>query len=184
MSDLKYEDPKPEKLPIVVLATRLTTLVALAVSIGLLRSISVTYNVGPFSNTFSYDDVSTYQYVFFGMVAGFSYTILQVPFALYFFFRKERIKNGALLVFEFYGDKICLTLLATVVGSLYGATVEKMEHVDEIKGFEGGYDAKDYHLKMTTFFMMVHISAAFLLVGFLCSVVSSIVSSRSLAKKS
>ncbi|KAJ9553946.1 hypothetical protein OSB04_017991 [Centaurea solstitialis] len=184
MSDLKYEDPKPSKLPIVTLATRVTTLVALAVSLGLLKSISVTYKVGPFSETFNYDDVGTYRYAFFGMVTGFCYTLLQVPFALYFFFKKKRFNNDAFLMFEFYADKICLILLATVVGSVYGATVETKKYVDGIDGFEGGYDADDYHLKMTAFFLMIYISAAFLLVGFLCSIVLSIVSSRSLANKS
>ncbi|KAI3816434.1 hypothetical protein L1987_16131 [Smallanthus sonchifolius] len=119
------------------------------------------------------------------MVAGFGYNLLQLPFAMYFFFTKKRlINNNVFLYFEFYGDKICLTLLATAVGSLFGATVETKKASSKIKAFDGGYDAKDYHSKTDDFCMMAYVSSAFLLIGFLSSMISSIMSSTALSNKS
>ncbi|KAK1419785.1 hypothetical protein QVD17_29117 [Tagetes erecta] len=185
MSDFKYEDPKASKVPIVTLATRVTTLATLAVSMSLLRSNSVTYKVGPFPATFNYNNVSTYEYVFFAMVVGFGYNLLHVPFAMYFFFTKKRlINNNAFFDFEFYGDKTCFTILATAVGSLFGATVETRKAAFAIPGFEGGYDANDYHSKVEKFCVMAYVSGAFLLVGFFSSMISSISSSKVVSNKS
>ncbi|KAK1419783.1 hypothetical protein QVD17_29114 [Tagetes erecta] len=184
MSDLKYDEPKASKMPIVTLASRVTILATLAVSMSLLKSNGVTYKQGPDDPVpFNYNDVVTYEYVFFGMVAGFGYNLLQVPFAMYFFFTKKRlINNNTFFEFEFYGDKICLTLLATVVGSLFGATVETRNRSLDIEDIDG-YPAANYHLKVKEFCMMAYVSAGFLLIGFISSMVLSIVSSKALAIK-
>nr|XP_043614018.1 CASP-like protein 4D1 [Erigeron canadensis] len=184
MSDLKYDYQEGSKFPAAALTTRVITLVTLAVSMGLLRSNSVTYKIGPSPVPFAYKDVATYEYVFFAMIAGFAYTLLQLPFAIFFFLIKKRlINNNAFIGFEFYGDKICLTILATAVGSVFGATVETRKGASLITHFDGGlYDANDYHSKVDDFCMISYISAAFLLAGFLCSMTSSIMSSRALAR--
>ena len=61
MADFHYEEPKASKLPVVALATRVTTLIALGVSMGLLRSNSVTYDNGPIRVTFKFKDIQTYK---------------------------------------------------------------------------------------------------------------------------
>lgn len=80
--------------------------------------------------------------------------------------------------------QICLTILATAVGYLFGATVETRKAVLAVPGFEGGYDADDYHSKIEKFCMMVYVSGAFLLIGFISSMISSIMSSKVLSNKS
>lgn len=62
MSDIKYEEPKASKLPIAALTTRVTILVTLAISMGLLRSDSVNYKVDTYPGTFNYDNMVTYRY--------------------------------------------------------------------------------------------------------------------------
>lgn len=62
MSDFHYEEPKGSKLPITALTARVTTLVALVISMGLLRSNSVTYDRGSGRETFTFKSVQTYQY--------------------------------------------------------------------------------------------------------------------------
>ncbi|XP_076936576.1 CASP-like protein 4D1 [Bidens hawaiensis] len=187
MSGLHYEEPKASKLPIAALTLRVTTLVTLVISMGLLRSNSVTYDRGQGRETFTFKSVQTYQYVFFGTVVGLCYTFLQVPFAMYFFFSKKRlINNRAFLAFEFYGDKVCMILLATAVGALFGATVQTNDGAQSIEFFGGSdkiYDAKDYRSEMRKYCMLANISAVFLLIGCFCSVISSVISSRALANK-
>lgn len=81
--------------------------------------------------------------------------------------------------------QICLTLLATVVGSLFGATVEtRNRSLDIATVGEDGYPATDYHLKVKEFCMMAYVSAAFLLIGFISSIILSIMSSKALSNKS
>ncbi|KAL8258024.1 hypothetical protein R6Q59_030065 [Mikania micrantha] len=158
MADMGYEEPKASKLPAAALILRVTTLVTLAVSMSFLR------------------------YVFFGIAAGLFYILLHLPFDLYFFFRKKRlINNHAFLIYDFYGDKVCMILLATAVGSLFGATVETNSAAKHIEWFGKELsDAKDYHSKMREYCMLAHISAVFLLIGCFCSLISSVISSRAL----
>ncbi|KAK9063826.1 hypothetical protein SSX86_017698 [Deinandra increscens subsp. villosa] len=187
MSNFQYEEPKASKLPAASLTLRVTTFVTLSISIGLLRSNSVTYEAGPFSETFDFKAVQTYQYVFFGMVVGLFYTMLQIPFALYFFFRKKPLINHrGFLMFEFYADKVCMVLLATALGSLFGATVQTnagAQKVDRLERLGGVYDAKSYRSKMREYCMIADISAVFLLIGCFCSFISSVISSGALANK-
>ena len=80
-----------------------------------------------------------------------------------------------------------MILLATAIGSLFGATVETRKGADKIgilRTNDGKtYDAKDYHSKIGDFCMMAYISAVFLLIGCFSSVISSIISSKALANK-
>lgn len=76
-----------------------------------------------------------------------------------------------------------MILLATTIGSLFGATVRTYDGARAIEGFGKKYGAKDYHSKMREFCMFANISAVFLLIGCFSSIMSSVMSSRALANK-
>lgn len=74
-------------------------------------------------------------------------------------------------------------VLSTAVGALFGATMEIKRMVDNFKTINDGHDAKDYRSKMGDFCSMAYVSAVLLSVAFLCSALSSVISSRALSKR-
>lgn len=73
-------------------------------------------------------------------------------------------------------------LLATSTGAAFGATLEIKRGVDNLKTIDGK-DASDYRSKMGDYSSMAYLSAGLLLIAFVSSAVSSIVSSLALSRK-
>ncbi|KAL3502135.1 hypothetical protein ACH5RR_036584 [Cinchona calisaya] len=111
MSQLQYhhEEPRASKESKINLATRVATFASLAVTIIVLqtnRANVKTIDGGEFKLTYdNYFD--TYKYVFYVSIIGLFYTLLLIPFAVYYLRAKKRlIDSYILLQLEFYGDKV------------------------------------------------------------------------------
>ncbi|KAK3028971.1 hypothetical protein RJ639_039998 [Escallonia herrerae] len=169
MSQLpQYEEPKAPKLPLTILVSRVVTLAALVVSVVILKTNKVTSDV---YRTFTYKDICSYKYIMFAMVIGFAYTLSQIPFAVYYLMMGKRLINHyKLLQYDFYGDKFLSYLLATAVGAAFGVTAD-LKKTNESRE------------KFNNYFQIAYISAGFLLIGFLSSVVSSSASSFAISKR-
>lgn len=81
-----------------------------------------------------------------------------------------------------YLQQLGLLLLATSTGAAFGATLEIKKCADKLKTING-YDASDYRSKIGDFSSMAYLSAGLLLIAFVSSAVSSIISSLALSKK-
>ncbi|KAK1390152.1 hypothetical protein POM88_018330 [Heracleum sosnowskyi] len=183
MGDLQYEEPKASKVPLVSLGARIVTTASLVASIIILKSAKVTYKVDGDKYHFSYNESSTYQYVLLSMLVGFAYNLLQIPSAIYYLKTgKSLINYYGFFLFDLYGDKLGLLLLATSTGASFGATLEIKRAADDLKTI-GGHDASDYKSKIGDFSSMAYLSAGLLLIAFVSSAVSSIISSLALSRK-
>lgn len=80
-----------------------------------------------------------------------------------------------------------LCFLATGVGAAFGATIDLKKKVDQLDDFyESNYGEIAFagiRSKLDDFFNLAYVSAAFLLIAFLSSLASSILSSLALKKK-
>ncbi|KAK2990332.1 hypothetical protein RJ640_003604 [Escallonia rubra] len=165
----QYEEPKASKLPLITLVSRVVTLASLVVSVVILKTNNI--KSGGY-RTFTYKEIYSYKYAMFAMVIGFAYTLSQIPFAVYYLKTGKRLINHhKLLQCDFYGDKLLSYLLATAIGAAFGVTADLKKTSDSIE-------------KLDNYFQIAYISVAFLLVGFLSSVVSSIASSFAISKRS
>ncbi|KAM3702972.1 hypothetical protein ACJW31_04G062800 [Castanea mollissima] len=73
----------------------------------------------------SFKDIIAYRYVVAVASIGEAYTLLQLPFAMYYAHKEKRlIRNSCLPEFDFYGDKIICLLLATAVGASFAVSSE------------------------------------------------------------
>ncbi|KAK2990331.1 hypothetical protein RJ640_003603 [Escallonia rubra] len=168
MSQLpQYEEPKASKLPLTTLVSRVVTLAALVVSVVILKTNNIKSDG---YRTFTYKDIYSYKYIMFAMVIGFAYTLSQTPFAVYYLMTGKRLINHyKLLQYDFYGDKVLSYLLATAVGAAFGVTADLKKN--------------ERREKFNDYYQIVYISAGFLLIGFLSSVVSSSASSFAISKR-
>ncbi|WOH07568.1 hypothetical protein DCAR_0727000 [Daucus carota subsp. sativus] len=183
MGDLQYEEPKASKAPLLSLASRVVTAASLAASIIILKSAKVTFKIGGDKYQYSYNDSSTYQYVLLSMLVAFAYNLLQIPSAIYHLKTGKRLTNRyGFLLFDLYGDKLGVLLLATSTGAAFGATLEIKRSADNLETI-GGQDASDYRSKLGDFSSMAYLSAGLLLIAFISSTLSSIISSLALSRK-
>ncbi|KAI3453216.1 hypothetical protein Pfo_009879 [Paulownia fortunei] len=156
------------KFPVTTLTARVVTMASLIVSVAVLKTNDATLDDG---YVLSYKDFRSYKYMFYVMVIGIGYTLLQIPFAIYYMWKKKHLINSfGFLQFDFYADKIMALLLATGVGAAFGATLDMKKYTD------------DSESKIQDFLTMAYIPAAFLLVGCLASGISSVHSSLALIK--
>ncbi|KAI3453218.1 hypothetical protein Pfo_009881 [Paulownia fortunei] len=175
-------------MPMIALIVRLITLASLIVSTSLLASNSTTvrsyYNVEVIVH---FNDIYAYRYALATAVIGLAYTLLRLPFSIHQVRSgKSLVNHASLIVFEFLGDKVVLSLLATGVGAAFGATLDLKTNMDELE------DALEEYLaitrfsllrsKLDDFFNRAYIPAIFLLIAFLTCGVSSILSSLALMK--
>ncbi|KAI3453217.1 hypothetical protein Pfo_009880 [Paulownia fortunei] len=170
MSDPQYDGGADygSKFPVTTLTARVVTLASLIVSVAVLKTNNVTFDNG---YVLTYKDFRSYKYMFYVTVFGIGYTLLQIPFAIYYVRKKKHLINSfGFLKFDFYADKIMAFLLATGAGAAFGATLD-------MKKYTG-----DSNSKIQDFLTMVYIPAAFLLVGCLASGISSVHSSLALTK--
>ncbi|XP_076911369.1 CASP-like protein 4D1 [Bidens hawaiensis] len=174
---------------IVLLGVRVVTWLCLLASLIILASNTTpTIYTELFTYKFGFNDFHAYQYMMSAIVIGFAYTCVQVTFEVYQLATGKSLITGNMLPkIIFYGDKILLCFLATGVGAAFGATVDlkkKLDWIDDLLLLiNDGYSfLTPFRPKLDNFFNMVYVSASFLVIAFLSSVASSILSSLALQK--
>ncbi|KAJ4713592.1 CASP-like protein [Melia azedarach] len=126
-----------------------------------------TFRNGDGSKT-TFKDVFAYRYVFSTAVIGAAYSLLQLPFTVYFVSTEKRMITGRFLPeFDFYGDKIISFLLATGVGAGFAITFE----------FKKFLNADDLKSRVEKFLDRSYIATGLLLGAFVCMAVVSVISS-------
>ncbi|XP_019176455.1 PREDICTED: CASP-like protein 4D1 [Ipomoea nil] len=174
----KQQQPrKKSKLALVLLVSRVTTLVSLAISIVILKNSgktytgTVTYDGNTYENGYriTYSNYTSYEYMMFIMVVGCVYNLLQIPLAIYYFLRdKHLINNRRFVLFQFFADQVIMALLATALGAAFGATVDLDKGVRNKEKVE-----KNLH----RYWRFMYLPAIFFLIGFITSIISSITTS-------
>ncbi|KAK1416314.1 hypothetical protein QVD17_32103 [Tagetes erecta] len=174
-------------LAIVSLSLRVATWLCLLVSLIVLASDTSSIK-GVYTNVkIGFDDIYAYRYMMSAIVIGFAYICVQVPLEIYQLAMKKSLTTSNLLCkIIFYGDKLLLSLLATGVGAAFGVTLDLKKNLDQLDDFLesiGQQLISQTRSKLDNFFNLAYVSAGFLLIAFLCSVASSILSSLALLKK-
>ncbi|KAI3734159.1 hypothetical protein L6452_13622 [Arctium lappa] len=176
-------------LAVVSLTVRLATWISLLVSLIILASNTATIKGVYREVKIWFNDIYAYRYMMSAIVIGFAYTCVQVSLEIYQLSMGKRLMtrmSNGLPNIIFYGDKFLLSLLATGVGAAFGATFDLKKNLDELDDFlESIRDPLISQLrsKLDNFFNMAYVSAGFLLIAFLSSIASSIISSLALQKK-
>ncbi|KAJ9553943.1 hypothetical protein OSB04_017988 [Centaurea solstitialis] len=174
-------------LAIVSLTVRLATWICLLVSLIVLASNTATIRGVYREVKIWFNDIYAYRYMMSAIVIGFAYTCLQVSLEIYqLSMRKRLMARKGLPKISFYGDKFLLSLLATGVGAAFGATYDLKKNLDELDDLlesRGDPLISQFRSKLDNFFNMAYVSAGFLLIAFLSSIASSIISSLALQNK-
>ncbi|KAA8529895.1 hypothetical protein F0562_034501 [Nyssa sinensis] len=181
--------PQPYKtLPITTLVLRVITLISLIVSLIILASDTATIKGEYREVTYRFKDLYAYRYMLSVIVIGLVYTFLQLPFAIHHASLGKRLMSpDGLPHFDFLGDKVVLCLLGTGVGAAFGATMDLKKSLDESDDLLEQYEItllSQFRSKLDNFFNMAYVSAGFLLIAFFSTIVSSVLSSLALSKKS
>ncbi|KAF5939333.1 hypothetical protein HYC85_023592 [Camellia sinensis] len=170
---------KASKSPKITVLARIVTLISLVISLGIMRSNRPIWVGGSAVYFIDYKKIGSYQYMLVSIIVGLAYNLLQTPFAAYYAIRGKRIINNTkFLLFEFYGDKVILSILATAVGAAFGVTTDLKTLSDGNKGI-----SNDVRSKYDEFYSMAFVSAGFLFIGFITSGISSITSSFAVTKE-
>ncbi|XP_068661239.1 CASP-like protein 4D1 [Aristolochia californica] len=185
MSKITLSEPFPSKLwPGTILLLRLLTFLFLFVSVIVLVTDSVTFTLNLKTAKVHFNDVYAYRYLLSAAVIGCSYTLLQIPFAVYFFSMGKRMGgNEGLLHFDLFADKVITLLLASGVGAGFGATVDFKKILDSVVDLledYGQFSTAESFSKLDKFLDVIHVSTGFLLIGCACMTVLSVISSYSL----
>ncbi|KAL4556516.1 hypothetical protein LXL04_039172 [Taraxacum kok-saghyz] len=138
----------------------------------------------------TWKDLKTYRYVFATAVIGAVYTLIQIPFSLYYACTEKRlIRHSCLPEFDFYGDKLISYILATGVGAGFAASMELKEIVDDLVAFiafilaaadeniDLGFDLDKFHSRTHKFLDRGIVATILLTIGFAFMAVTSILSS-------
>ncbi|KAL1823590.1 CASP-like protein 4D1 [Daucus carota subsp. sativus] len=148
------------------LLLRILSLLVLAASVVVMVTNTVTDIDGSKDH---FTILTTYRYVLAIGAVGFLYTLVQIPFAVYYVCTEKRlIRNGCLPIFDFYGDIVISFLLATASGAGFAATYELKKLVVGVVGFG----------ETTKFLNRGYISIGLLFAGSVCMVILSILSSN------
>ncbi|ERN11056.1 hypothetical protein AMTR_s00024p00108110 [Amborella trichopoda] len=97
-------------IPIATILLRILTFILLAVATVVLVTDKVK-SKDVFGNTseITFKDIRAYRYVLAASVIGCAYTLIQIPFAVYWVATSKRmIHNDCLPNFDFYGDKVSI----------------------------------------------------------------------------
>ncbi|KAF5939328.1 hypothetical protein HYC85_023587 [Camellia sinensis] len=98
---------------------------------------------------------------------------------------KKLGKSPHKLTADRYCELVLLSPLATGVGAAFGATLDLKRNLDGLDESLEQYGIGSFYQtrsKLDHFFNIAYVSTAFLLIAFLCSLVSSTLSSLSLSK--
>nr|XP_043619999.1 CASP-like protein 4D1 [Erigeron canadensis] len=157
----------------------LASLIALAANTSSVNGVYKEVKIG-FSNIYAY------RYSMSTIVIGFVYTSVHVSVEFYQVITGKSLLTGnGIPKIIFYSDKLLLSLLATGVGAAFGATYDLKKNFDDLDDLLVFFDdpiLSEARPKLDNFFSVAYVSAGFLLVAFLCSIVSSILSSLALYK--
>ncbi|KAL2512715.1 CASP-like protein 4D1 [Abeliophyllum distichum] len=175
-------------MAIIALILRIITWVSLIVSTIIIVTTNATFG-GPYQTVeINFNDIYAYRYVLAVNVLGLVYTKLQLPSSIRLVISGKPLwKNPGFLMYDFLGDKVLLSLLASGVGAAFGATLDLKKNLDDLDDiFQQEYNDTALALirvKLDEFFSKAYVSAGFLLIAFLTSIISSIISSLVLTKK-
>ncbi|KAL5748707.1 hypothetical protein ACOSQ2_026004 [Xanthoceras sorbifolium] len=157
---------------------RILTLLSSVACIVLLVTNTIKFSDGV-KTTFK--NVIAYRYVLSAAAVGAAYSLLQLPFAIYYVVKQKRLIRGELLPeFDFYGDKIVSLFLATGVGAGFAVTFEFKAFLKEVfnaLAMLGVAEAAEYHSKLDKFLDRGNIAVGVLFVGFICMALISVLSS-------
>ncbi|GKE19319.1 hypothetical protein Tco_1426896, partial [Tanacetum coccineum] len=131
-------------------------------------------------------------YVIATALIGAVYTLILIPFAIYYAYtQKSLIRHRLLSEFVFYADKLISYILATGVGAGFAASMELKAVVDEVvvliafiflaekKTVDLGFSLDEFHDRIRKYLDRGIIATVLLTLGFACMAVTSILSSLS-----
>ncbi|PON33834.1 CASP-like protein 4D [Parasponia andersonii] len=164
------------KLAIATIVLRFITIALLSVSFTILNDdiLGTKYyrTYDDRSKTLQFRDTAGYQYMVATILLGIAHSVVQIVLAIYLLIRKNKDANK-LLLFQFYGDKVISYLLVSGAIGGYIATDDKEE-----------FFGKKNHDQIKSTLNKSNSSATLLLLGFICTAVSSVISSYTLPKRS
>ncbi|WVZ15036.1 hypothetical protein V8G54_012602 [Vigna mungo] len=156
-----------------ILALRIVALATSAASMALLVTNSYKFQNGA---EVKYQDFNSYSLVVAMAVVACAYSILQLPFAIYYAVRLERlINNGFLPKFDFYADQVISLCLGVAIGGGFALSVELKKFIDQQLIYHHSFNSTYSKLLIRGF-----ISSAFLLVTFLSMAILSFISSKNI----
>ncbi|XP_055830243.1 CASP-like protein 4D1 [Solanum dulcamara] len=163
-----------------ILVLRLFTMLLCAASVPLMITNSFQLSGGEKTK---YSDVKGYKYVVAAAGIGFLYSLIQLPFAMYYAFTGKRVFHGRFLgLLDFYVDKALSFFLASGVGVGFGVSSELKRYVN---GFVDtiettGIDTfEELRTKSQKFFDRGNLATTPLLAGFTTMAVLTIITSFS-----
>ncbi|XP_044466492.1 CASP-like protein 4D1 [Mangifera indica] len=162
--------------------TLIFRILALLLSVGcIVVLVTDTVKFSDGSKT-TFKDVMTYRYVLATAAFGGAYSLLQLPFAIYYACTDKRLIRGRYLPeFDFHGDKIVSFLLASGVGAAFAVTYELKSFVDNFLEtiISLGFLEDTVALKSGAdkFLNRIYIAASLLLGAFVCMALLSVLSS-------
>ncbi|PON88713.1 CASP-like protein 4D [Trema orientale] len=162
------------KLAIATGALRIVTVVLLSVSFTVLNNHVLGtpyYRISDPGKILQFRGTAGYQYMVATIFVGLGYSAVQIVLSIYLLIRKNKDANK-LFLFQFYGDKVISYLL--ISGAIGGYITAN----DKRDFFDKSYDQIDSALNYS------NTSASLLLLGFVCSAISSVLSSYTLPKRS
>ncbi|KAL2541741.1 CASP-like protein 4D1 [Abeliophyllum distichum] len=163
--------PPPTTVPpLAVLVVRILTFICLLISVIIIVTNTVTISNGISEVKIKFNDFYAYRYMLSTAVLGIAYTLVQSAFTIFRVSTGNRIGGDASAQIDFYGDKLISYVLATGAAAGFGLSVDS----NRGNGSESS-DTKD-------FFDKANAAASLLLIGFLLSAISSVISSVSLPK--
>ncbi|PON32043.1 CASP-like protein 4D [Trema orientale] len=163
------------KLAIATIVLRVITIALLSASFTILNDDVLGtkyYHTDDRNKTLQFRDTAGYQYMVATIFLGIGHSVVQIVLAIYLLMRKNKDANK-LLLFQFYGDKVISYLLVSGAIGGYIATDDK-----------GEFFGKTNHDQIDSNLNKSYTSATLLLLGFICTAVSSVVSSYTLPKRS
>ncbi|XP_061957323.1 CASP-like protein 4D1 [Populus nigra] len=173
-------------IAISTLVLRIFTLLALVACVVLFITNTFRDAVFDDGSKVTFKDLTTYRFVLSTAVIGATYTLLQLPFALYYALTEKRlIKVDILRELDLYGDKIIAFLLASGVGAGFAVSVEIKSLLNDlfdafaIAGFQDTEDSKALYDKFLNKGIIATSALAF---GFVCMALVSVLSSVNRSK--
>ncbi|KAI3751862.1 hypothetical protein L2E82_22953 [Cichorium intybus] len=138
----------------------------------------------------TWKDLKTYRFVFATAVIGVAYSLIQIPFALYYACTEKRlIRHSCLPEFDFYGDKLISYILASGVGAGFAVSVELKSVVDAVgtliafilaaatENIDIGFNLDQFQSRTHKFLDRGIIATILLTIGFAFMAVTSVLSS-------